>query len=96
MLDDVVPLDLLKNHDADLVSALNRIMQANTAPFSVFNKKDVQFCDLMQTMDSVYSNLHKQRIGAQHKHVSISTHEHKAMLWEQESLEIHHIECYNI
>ena len=76
-----------------LVSALNKIMQANMALFSVFIKKDVQFCDLMQTMDSVYSNLHKQRIGAQHKHVSISTHEHKAMLWEQG---IHHIECYNI
>ena len=69
-----------------LVSALNRIMQANKAPFSVFNKKDVRFYDLMLTMDLVSSELHKQGIGAQCKHASVITHEHEAMLWEQGKL----------
>ena len=67
-----------------MVSALNRIMQANKAPFSVFNKKDVRFCDLMLTMNFVSTELHKQGIGAQCKHVSVI--EHEAMLWEQGKL----------
>ena len=36
-----------------LLSALNRILQDNKAPFSLFNKKDPQFYDLMCTLDLV-------------------------------------------
>ena len=54
-----------------LLSALNRILQDNKAPFSVFDKKDPQFRDLMRTLDTVSSELHCEGIGAQHKSASV-------------------------
>ena len=42
-----------------LLSALNRIMQRNKAPFSVFDKNDLRFCDLMHTLDTISSDLHR-------------------------------------
>ena len=54
-----------------LLSALNRILQDNKAPFSVFDKKDPQFRDLMRTLDTVSSELHREGIGAQHKSASV-------------------------
>lgn len=109
--EDPVPLDLLKSHDAKLVSknlckfvmetrredgklyppaslrcllsALNRILQDNKAPFSVFDKKDLQFRDLMRTLDTVSSELHREGIGAQHKSASVITYEDENVLWER-------------
>lgn len=109
--DEPVPLDLLKSHNADLVSkqlcrfvletrredgnryppatlrsllsALNRIMQENKVPFSIFNKNDLRFRDLMLTLDSISSELHRQGVGAQRKHAGVITHDDENMLWEQ-------------
>ena len=69
-----------------LLSALNRIMQANKAPFSIYDKRDLRFRDLMKTMDSVSSELHRQGIGAQRKHASVITQDDETMLWEQRRL----------
>ena len=66
-----------------LISALNRILQANKAPFSVFDKKDPQFRDLMLTLDSVSSELHREGIGAQCKSASVITYENENILWEK-------------
>ena len=55
-------------------------------PFSIFDKKDLRFRDLMLTMDSVSSELHRQGIGAQCKHASVITHDDENMLWEQGKL----------
>ena len=66
-----------------LLSALNRILQDNKAPFSVFDKKDPQFRDLMRTLDSVSSELHCEGIGAQCKSASVITYEDENALWER-------------
>ena len=56
-----------------LLSALNRIMQRNKALFSVFDKNDLQFRDLMHTLNAISSDLHRQGIGAKRKHASVIT-----------------------
>ena len=66
-----------------LLSALNRILQDNKAPFSVFDKKDPQFRDLMRTLDSVSGELHREGIGAQRKSASVITYEDENALWER-------------
>jgi len=66
-----------------LLSALNRILQDNKAPFSVFDKKDPQFRDLMRTLDSVSSELHREGIGAQRKSASVITYEDENALCER-------------
>ena len=42
-------------------------MQSNQAPFSVLNKGDYRFCNLLKTLDSLSSELHSARIGATKK-----------------------------
>ena len=69
-----------------LLSALNRILQANKPPFSVFDKKNLQFRDLMHTLNSVSSELHCEGIGAQHKSASLIIYEDENVLWERELL----------
>ena len=66
-----------------LLSALNRILQDNRAPFSVFDKKDPHFRDLMHTLDSVSSELHRKGIGAQRKSASVITFKDENVLWER-------------
>lgn len=59
-------------------------MQVNKVPYSVFDKKDLRFCDLMHTLDTISSDLHRQGIGAQRKHASVITLDDENVLWEQE------------
>ena len=66
-----------------LLNALSRILQDNKALFSVFDKKDPQFHDLMRTLASVSSELHCEGIGAQHKCSSVITYKDENMLWEK-------------
>ena len=66
-----------------LLSALNRILQDNKAPISVFNKKDPQFRHLMHTFDSVSSDLHWEGVDAQRKSASVITYEDENVLWEK-------------
>ena len=66
-----------------LLSALNRILQDNKAPFSVFDKEDPQFCHLMRTLDSVSSDLHWEGVDAQRKSASVITYEDENVLREK-------------
>ena len=56
----VYPLATLRS----LVSGLNRVVQSNKAPFSILDKSDHRFRDLLKTLDSLSSELHSQGIGA--------------------------------
>ena len=47
-----------------LICVLNRVLQSNKAPFSVVDKSDYRFRDLLKTLDSLSSELHRQGIGA--------------------------------
>lgn len=42
-----------------LLSGVNRTLQSNNAPFSILDKNNLQFCDLIKTLDTVSSSLHK-------------------------------------
>ena len=44
-----------------LLCGLNHILKANKAPFSIFDKENSMFCDLLNTIDSVSSELHIHR-----------------------------------
>ena len=63
------------------LSGINRILKANKAPFSVFNKENPVFRELMLTMDLLSSDLHSKGIGAQRKNAEIIMHEDEDVLW---------------
>ena len=46
-----------------LISGLNQVLQNNQAPFSVLDKGDYRFCNLLKTLDSLSSELHSAGIG---------------------------------
>ena len=58
-----------------LLCGLNRILKANNAPFSIFDKADSRFHDLLNTIDSVSSELHKKGVGSQKKQSQVITRE---------------------
>ena len=64
-------------------SLLSDLMQHSKAPFSVFDKNNLRFRDLMHTLDAISSDLHRQGIGAQRKHASVITVDDENVLWEQ-------------
>lgn len=54
-----------------LVCGLNRVIQNNGAPFSVLNKADHRFRDLLKTLDFLSSTLHSKGIGATKESASV-------------------------
>ena len=99
---EVVPIDLLQSHDAQLVckwlccfvfetwktdgsayppaslvSGLNCELQRNEAPFSVLDKSDSRFRDLLRTLDSVTCKLHKDGVGVVKHSARVITVEHE-------------------
>ena len=108
---EVVPIDLLRSHDAQLVckwlccfvletrktdgsayppaslrslvSGLNRELQRNEAPFSVLDKSDSRFRDLLRTLDSVTCKLHKDGVGVVKHSARVITVEHEDVFWEK-------------
>ena len=73
----------------NILSGLNRILQSNKAPFSILNKKDPLFRDLMKTLDTVSSDLHRQGIGATKNSAPVITIEHENMFWAKQLLGYH-------
>ena len=73
----------------NILSGLNRILQSNKAPFSILNKKDPLFQDLMKTLDTVSSDLHRQGVGATKNSAPVITIEHENMFWAKQLLGYH-------
>ena len=48
-----------------LLCSLNCIIKANKAPFSIFDKGDSRFRDLLNTVDSASSELYRKGVGSQ-------------------------------
>ena len=69
-----------------LLSGINHILKANKAPFSIFNKEDPVFHNLMLTMNSLSSNLHSKGIGAQWRSIEITVREDEDLFWAKGSL----------
>ena len=69
-----------------LLSGLNRILQKNGTQFSVLDKSDLRFRELLNTLDVVSSALHKEGIGSKKKSAGIIDVEHENMFWEKKLL----------
>ena len=66
-----------------LVSGLNRVLQNNKAPFSVLDKTDPRFHDLLKTLDSVSSELHRNGIGATKQSAKVIEPAHEDIFWQK-------------
>ena len=69
-----------------LVSGLNRELQRNKAPFSVLDKSDARFRDLLHTLDTLTCKLHKEGLGAVKNSAKVISREHEDMFWEKDLL----------
>ena len=65
-----------------LLSGLNRVLQANNAPFSILDRHDARFRELFNTLDVVSSTLHKEGVGAKRKSAPVIEVEHENMFWD--------------
>ena len=59
---------------------LTRVMKERKALFSVLDKSNPSFCELMLTLDGVTSELHFDGVGVSKKSAAIVTFEHEAIL----------------
>lgn len=66
-----------------LVSGLNRIIKRNNIPFSVLDKTDHRFRDLLKTLDSVSSDLHRQGVGASRNSAPVIDQKDEDLFWEK-------------
>ena len=66
-----------------LLSGVNRILQENKAPFSILDKDDRRFKDLLKTMDTLCSDLHRQGIGATKNSAKVIEPIHEDIFWQK-------------
>ena len=66
-----------------LVCGLNRVLQKNKAPFSVVDKNDHRFRDLLKTLDSLSSELHRQGVGAIKHSAKVIDPKHEDVFWQE-------------
>ena len=66
-----------------LLSGINRVLQSNHAPFSVLDKTNPCFRDLLKTLDSVSSDLHRQGVRATKHSAPIISQEHEELFWKK-------------
>ena len=59
------------------------MLQSNQAPFSVLDKDDYRFCNLLKTLDSLSSELHSAGIGATKNSAKVIEVEHEHMFWQK-------------
>ena len=64
-----------------LVCGLNHVLQKNKAPFSVIDKNDHRFRDLIKTLDSLSSDLHRQGVGAVKHNAKVINPKHEDVFW---------------
>ena len=65
-----------------LIGGINRQLQLNKAPFSLFDRANVQCRDLCNTLDVVCSNQHRDGIGADKNSTPVIAVEDEKRFWE--------------
>ena len=65
-----------------LLSTFQRVMQGNKVTFRFFDKSDLKFRDLRNTLDSVCVSLRKEGIGAVRKHAAVISLDDERIMWE--------------
>ena len=66
-----------------LLCGLNRVLQKNKAPFSVLDKTNHRFRDLLKTLDSLSSDLHRQGVGAVKQSAKVIDPVHEGVFWQK-------------
>ena len=73
-----------------ILCGLQRYMRrTNATPVSLFDKHDVRFRRLRETMETVYQSLHNDGIGAEVRHAPLTTAEEEEKLWKSKTLGDH-------
>ena len=66
-----------------LVCGLNRVLQKNKASFSVVDKNDHRFHDLLKMLDSLSSELHRQGVGAIKHSAKVIDPKYEDVFWQE-------------
>ena len=66
-----------------ILCGLNRTMKERGADFSILNKNDPAFRELMLTLDSITSNLHRCGVGVTRKNAPVIPIDHENVFWDK-------------
>lgn len=66
-----------------LLCGLYRICKSNGVPFNFLDKADSRFMELHNTLDTLFSSLHAQGVGAEKKSAAVITEEDEKLMWEK-------------
>ena len=69
-----------------ILSGLNRVLKEAKAPFSILDKPDHRFCELLLTLDAITSDLHCEGIGVTKKSAQVISFEHEELLCKRDAL----------
>ena len=69
-----------------ILSGLNRVLKEAKAPFSILDKSDHRFHELLLTLDTVTSDLHHEGIGVTKKSAEVISFKHEELLWKKNVL----------
>ena len=65
-----------------MLSAFQRVLRTNKIPFNIFDKHDLRFSELRNTLDTVCVGLRKEGIGAEISHAPAVSYEHEMLMWK--------------
>ena len=60
-----------------LLSGIDHTLQENKVPFSIFDRQNIHFCELGNTLDVISSTLYREGIGVKKKHVAVIEADHE-------------------
>ena len=63
-----------------MLSAFQRVLRTNKIPFNIFDKHDLRFSELRNTLDTVCVG--KEGIGAEVFHAPVVSYEHETLMWK--------------
>ena len=64
-----------------MLSAFQRVLRGNKVPFNIFDKTNLRFIELRNTLDTVCVGLKKQGVGAAVAHAPVISIEHEMLMW---------------
>ena len=66
-----------------ILSGLSRVLKEAKVPFFILDKSDHRFRELLLTLDTVTSDLHREGIGVTKKSAQVISFEHEEVLWKR-------------
>ena len=70
------------------MSAYQCVLRTNKIPYNVFDKHDLRFSELWNTLDTdgMCQVIRKQGVGAEVSHAPVVSYEHGMLMWKNEVL----------